>query len=237
MSTTTLETPATTTTLHLTQILLPYENAVRCLRIRDTYDWHQRVWQAFGGRDGQPRDFLIRVDRKEKAYRVLILSRSVPARPDWCPSDCFGTKEIPNKFFEHPRYRFSLLANPTWKPVKDENGNYIADAKKRKRRAITKREDLIAWLQRKAEKGGFKLILKKENEFGKEVEALRTIPRGREFFHKDGRSHGTHTAVEFQGELTVTDPAQFRATVAAGIGSAKAFGFGLLVLAPLSTAD
>ena len=95
--------------------------------------------------------------------------------------------------------------------------------KKRERRVpLTSREDLIAWLQRKAEAGGFRV----------NADSLRTIPRGREFFHKEGRSHGTHTAVEFQGELTVTDPAQFRATVAAGIGSAKAFGFGLLVLAP-----
>ena len=167
------------------------------------------------------------MDRKEEAYRVLILSRSVPAKPDWCPTDCFGTKEIPDGFFAHPRYRFSLLANPTHKPVKDKAGNDIADAKKRKRRAITRREDLIAWLQRKADSGGFAI----------NADSLRTIPRGREYFHKDGRSHGTHTAVEFQGELTVTDPAQFRVTVATGIGSAKAFGFGLLVLAPLSTGD
>src|SRR5204863_2136675 len=64
-------------TLHLTQISVSYEDAVRLLKIRDTYDWHQRVWQAFGGRDGAARDFLVRVDRKEEAYRVLILSRSV----------------------------------------------------------------------------------------------------------------------------------------------------------------
>jgi CRISPR system Cascade subunit CasE len=66
------------------------------------------------------------------------------------------------------------------------------------------------------------------------MDSLRTIPRGREYFHKNGAAHGTHSAVEFQGELTVTHPAQLRATVATGIGSAKAFGFGLLVLAPLS---
>lgn len=227
MSTATIETPPAAATLHLTQILVSYEDAVRLLRIRDTYDWHQCVWQAFGGRDGQSRDFLIRVDRKEEAFRVIILSRSAPAKPDWCPTDCFGTKVIPDDFFAHARYRFSLLANPTHKPVKDKEGNYIADAKKRNRRAITRREDLIAWLQRKAETGGFTI----------NSNSLRTIPRGREYFHKDGRSHGTHTAVEFLGELTVTDPAQFRVTVAAGIGSAKALGFGLLVLAPLSTGD
>jgi len=86
--------PAATTvgTLYLTQILVSYEDAVRLLKIRDTYDWHQRVWQAFGGRDGQVRDFITRVDRKEEAYRVLIVSRTMPTKPDWCPTDCFGTK-------------------------------------------------------------------------------------------------------------------------------------------------
>ncbi len=210
-----------TGTLHLAQILVSYEDAVRLLRIRDTYDWHQRVWQAFGGRDGQARDFLIRVDRKEEAFRVLILSQTVPERPDWCPMDCFGTKIIPDSYFARTHYRFSLLANPT-KKVRVDNAD--GTRKKNGRRVpITQREDLVAWLQRKAGEGGFQI----------NPDSLRIIPRGREFFHKDGTSHGTHAAVEFQGELTVNDTRQFRMTVASGIGSAKAFGFGLLVIAPL----
>ena len=224
MSTLTVPAPVTpiTAPLHLTQILVSCEDAVRRLRIRDTYDWHQRIWQAFGVRDGQTRDFLIRVDRKEEAYRVLILSRSEPRKPDWCPTDCFGTKVVPDDYFEHARYRFSLLANPT-KKLRVDHPNGIR--KKNGRRVpLTQREELTAWLARKADASGFVI----------NTDALRTIPRGREFFHKAGTAHGTHTAVEFQGELTVTDPAQFRATVANGIGSAKAFGFGLLVIAPLS---
>ena len=212
---------AATATLHLTQILVSYEDAVRLLRIRDTYDWHQRVWEAFGGRDGQTRDFLIRVDRKEEAFRVLILSRSLPTKPDWCPTDCFGTKIVPDDYFTHARYRFCLLANPT-KKLRVDNAD--GTRKKNGRRVpVTQREELIGWLKRKAEAGGFAI----------NADSLRTLPRGREFFHKTG-AHGTHTSVEFQGELTVTDPAQFRTTVATGIGSAKAFGFGLLVIAPIS---
>ena len=204
-------TPAGTGTgiIHLTQILVSYEDAVRLLRIRDSYDWHQRVWQAFGDRDGQPRDFLIRVDRKEEAFRVLILSRSAPAKPEWCPTHCFGTKTVPDDYFARPRYRFSLLANPTKKIRSNQAGERTKNGR---RMPVTQREELIAWLTRKAEAGGFAI----------NSDSLRTIPRGREFFHKDGVSHGTHTAVEFQGELTVTDPVQFRATVASGIGSAKA---------------
>jgi len=206
--------------LYLTQILVSYEDAVRLLRIRDTYDWHQRVWQAFGGRNGQPRDFLIRVDRKEEAYRVLILSGSPSKKPDWCPTDCFGAKLVPDDYFAHSRYRFSLLANPTRKIRSDKTGERTKNGR---RVPITQREELIGWIQRKAAVGGFTV----------NSDSLRTVPRGREYFHKSD-SHGTHTAVEFQGELTVTDPQQFRATVANGIGSAKAFGFGLLVIAPLS---
>lgn len=216
------------------------------VKIGDRYHWHKRVWEAFSGlipanpykgrfakgtrQEDQPRtpaDFLCRLDEKDDGYRLLILSVMPPRKPDWCPTDCFQSKVIPDDFFAHARYRFSLLANATHKPIRDKDGNYIADAKKRKRRAIIKREELIAWLQRKAESAGFTV----------NPDSLRTIPRGREFFHKDGVSHGAHTAVEFQGELTVTDPARFRATVATGIGSAKAFGFGLLVLAPISTGD
>src|SRR3984893_7903443 len=206
-------------TLHLTQILVSYEDAVRLLRIRDTYDWHQRVWQAFGARGGKARDFLIRVDRKEEAYRVIILSRSVPKKPDWCPTGCFGTKTIPEDSCQYARYRFSLLANPT-KKIRVDNPD--GTRKKNGRRTpIVKREELLTWLQRKAKSGGFSV----------DPDSLRTVPRGREFFHKPG-THGTHNAIEFQGELVVRDAAQFRATVAAGLGSAQHLWFWRLPTPP-----
>jgi CRISPR system Cascade subunit CasE len=207
--------------LFLTQILVSYEDAVRLLRIRDSYDWHQRIWQAFGGRDSAARDFLIRIDQKEEAHRVLILSQTRPSKPDWCPTDCFGSKQIPPDYFSHHSYRFALLANPTKKLRVD---NPDGSRKKNGRRVpITRREDLIAWLLRKAEAGGFVF----------DPEALRTIPRGREFFRKEG-NQGTHTAVEFQGTLSVHQPELFMHAVTHGIGSAKAFGFGLLALTPVA---
>jgi CRISPR system Cascade subunit CasE len=78
-------------------------------------------------------------------------------------------------------------------------------------------------MRRKAEAGGF--------DIG-DPEHLRTIPKPRSYFQKAGMS-GVHFAVEFQGVLTVTDPSRFRIAFATGIGSAKAFGFGLLAMAPL----
>ena len=194
---------------------------MRFLHIRDAYDWHQRIWQAFEGRDGQPRDFLIRVDRKEEAYRAIILSSSIPTRPQWCPSDCFATKAIPEDFFTHGHYQFSLLANPTTKIRSNKAGERTKNGR---RVPVLGHDALVSWMQRKAEAGGFSF----------DTETLRVTPMGLEFFHKkkDNR-HGSHYAHEFRGVLTVTDPTQFRATLAAGIGSAKAFGFGLLALSPI----
>lgn len=205
---------------HLTQILVPYELAVRQLRIRDSYDWHQRVWQAFKGRDGERRDFLTRLDEIDDAYRLLIVSAAAPTKPDWCPTDCFKTKEIPPDFFAAGDFRFSLLANPTRKVRSGRDGVRLKNGR---RIPLTKRGELLAWLQRKADIGGF--------DIG-DPDQLRTIPRQRSYFHKAG-SQGVHFAVEFQGRLSVTDLSTFRQTFSTGIGSAKAFGFGMLALAPI----
>ncbi|MCP4644356.1 MAG: type I-E CRISPR-associated protein Cas6/Cse3/CasE, partial [bacterium] len=42
----------------------------------------------------------------------------------------------------------------------------------------------------------------------------------------------TFGSVRFEGRLRVTEPEQFREILAAGMGSAKAYGFGLLSVAP-----
>lgn len=216
------DTSLATSPLYLTQLHVAYDQAVRLLRIRDSYDWHQHLWQAFPGRDRDARDFLVRIDAKEEAYRVLILSRTPATRPPWCPGDNFATKPVPDTFFAHPDYAFSLIANPTKKIRSNATGERTKNGR---RMPLTTREELLAWLERKAAASGFAI----------DAEATQTVPRRREYFRKDNpRTQGLHAAVEFRGRLRVTDAVAFRAAVAAGIGSAKAFGFGLIVLAPLT---
>lgn len=202
----------------LTQATIDHATAAKC-GLRDTYDWHQAVWKAFPGRDGKNRDFLTRLDERNDGFRLLIVSVEIPSRPDWCSVDCWQTKPIPETFFGKSRYAFQLCANPTKKVTKLQP--YGSPTKNGKRVPLRTREELIAWMQRKGEQGGFVV----------EEATLRTIPRGREYFQKDG-AHGLHSAVEYQGVLTVTDPAKFHETFLRGIGSAKAFGFGMLVIAP-----
>jgi CRISPR system Cascade subunit CasE len=207
---------------YLTQVTLDFATAAK-LRLHDNYDWHKAVWQAFPGRDGEPRDFLTRLDRRREGFRLLIVSPAAPTRPDWCPPDpeSWKTRPIPETYFARGRYIFNLCANTTKKVTK-----LAADGsptKNGKRVPLHEREELVAWLKRKGEQGGFTA----------DEATLRTFSRGREYFEKNGQT-GLHSAVEFQGVLAVTDPARFHETFTRGVGPAKAFGFGLLVIAPTS---
>lgn len=207
----------------LTQARIPYDIVARPWKdggFRDSYAWHKRIWEAFPGTPDAERDFLSRLDDTGNDFRLLILSVNPPTRPDWCPSDQWQSKAIPESFYEHPSYRFSLLANPTRKRVvRDAAGQR---KKNGKREPIVGREDLIAWLEKKQEQHGFSI----------DTDSLRTIPRPRQSFIKQGAT-GTHTATEFIGILHVTDANLFRVAAQRGIGSAKAFGFGMLCLSPI----
>lgn len=208
---------------HLTQLALDFALVDR-LGIHDVYDWHQRVWECFPGRDGHRRDFLTRLDQRKGAFRLLIVSPIEPTRPEWCPPEAWRAKSIPDGYFTHRRYAFQLCANPTKKITK--MGADGSPTKNGRRVPLCSREELVAWVTRKGEQGGFMV----------DTGSLRTFSRGREYFEKHGM-RGLHGAVEFQGVLYVTDPMKFRDTFSRGIGSAKAFGFGLLAVIPLAAEE
>ena len=88
---------------------------------------------------------------------------------------------------------------------------------------LTKREDLVDWLKRKGEAGGFLV----------DVDSLRILSGQREYFSKQG-AKGLHASVDFEGVLKVTDSARFHEAFSRGVGPAKAFGFGLLIIAPVT---
>jgi CRISPR system Cascade subunit CasE len=211
----------------LTKIEIDHETAWHA-GLRDSYAWHQRIWDSFPGRPEGARDFLTRLDGIDGGFRLLMVSRIEPNRPGWCPEPAWHAKPIPDSFFDHGRFEFSLVANPTRKVKSERN------AKNGRRVPITHREDfetpdgkiqpgLLTWLRRKGAQHGFTFD---ENR-------VRTIPRPRQWFLKKGHA-GLHTATEFSGLLAVTEREAFRTAALHGVGPAKAFGFGLLCLAPVS---
>ena len=108
---------------HLTQVTLDFATAAR-LGLRDCYDWHQAVWKAFPGRDGEQREFLTRLDQRREGFRLLMISPVEPGRPGWCPPDpeSWKTKPIPETYFTRRRYAFQLCANPTKKVASKADG-------------------------------------------------------------------------------------------------------------------
>ncbi|HQB07744.1 MAG TPA: type I-E CRISPR-associated protein Cas6/Cse3/CasE [Rectinema sp.] len=195
----------------------------------DSYTWHQALWQCFPGRSSQKRSFLTRVDETSHGFIAWILSLDKPIRPFWCPEEGWAIKEISPGFLNHRWYAFNLKANPT-KAIMQKPA-VVAPAidgqirlTRGKRVPLTKREDLKAWLERKAAQGGFKIV---------ETIPLDIGPMAESYFSR-GEQKAYHGSIQFRGVLEVTNKEVFEKTYYSGIGSAKAFGYGLLLLAPVS---
>lgn len=83
-------------------------------------------------------------------------------------------------------------------------------------------ESQIEWIYRKGEKHGFTLD---------ENIPLRIEKPVNHSFNRKGK-RGLHIGVRFQGLLHVTDNTAFKKAFCEGIGTAKGFGFGLLMIKP-----
>lgn len=208
--------------------------------IRDSYGWHKRLWECFPDAPDVERDFLTRIDTLEGAFHLWILSKRKPVRPQWCHTDGFALKEIASSFLSHRYYAFDLRANPVKTIVqRGPNGETLLrpNGKRQcgKRVPLVKPEELQVWLVQKGKvrcrdqatglevPGGFRIVEEKPLEISPMVES---------HFRKKGQS-GYHGGIQFRGILEVIDRDRFIETYQAGIGSAKGFGFGMLLLAPV----
>jgi CRISPR system Cascade subunit CasE len=217
------------------------EETARAEGISDSYAWHKKMWECFPDAPDAKRDFLTRIDQIERAFRLWILAKRKPARPQWCPPEGFDLKEITASFLSHRYYAFDLRANPvktivqrgpTGETLLRPNGK----RKNGKRVPLVKPEDLRAWLIHKGKvrsrdedtgldvPGGFQIV---------EEKPLEISPMAENHFRKKEQT-GYHGGVQFRGTLEVTDPEKFIESYQAGIGGAKSFGFGLLLLAPIA---
>lgn len=213
----------------------------RIHKIFDNYAWHKRIWEdCFQHEPDAKRDFLTRIDQMEKAFTVWILSKKKPIQPDWCLPENFALKEISASFLSHRYYAFDLRANPTkcvdqvgadGKIVLRRNGKRT----KGKRVPLVKQDELRGWLLRKASArsrdegagvdlpSGFRIVEERPLEISPMIE--------NHFSRNDDAAY--HGGVQFRGVLEVTDREKFMESYQSGIGSAKGFGFGLLLLAPI----
>jgi CRISPR system Cascade subunit CasE len=173
--------------------------------------------------DDNAHGLLFRVEQQAQTGTptVLVQSNRLPnwsllqakhdARRESYVVDQVEDKEIELQFSLGQHLRFRLRANPT-KRLSAGKGN------KGKRIGLYKLEEQIDWLHRKAQQHGF---------------GIHSALPSRQDRSEDHVNRLELFSVQFDGILQVTDPERFLAAVQAGIGSGKAFGFGLLSLAPV----
>ncbi len=198
--------------MRISQVRIPVANRKWQRFLANPYVQHAELASCF---EGDPR-FLYRLEPEAADGLATLLVQS-NTEPRWIASDLLGqlspqmraSKEFALGLTTGTVLRFRVRANPT---VKRDG----------KRRAVIGETSLVEWLERKLGAIGARLCGAVVIPEGP-LRAARSEPHGRRSM--------TFSSVRFEGEVEVVDPEMFRLGVEAGIGSAKAFGFGLVSLA------
>jgi len=204
----------------LAGILLPKENDQRVTVT------HKLLWMLFADGAERSRDFLW---REAEPGHFLILSARVP-------EDRHNLFKLDHKPFAPvlsagDELGFSLRANPTvaiggnkdakirgrradvvMNAIKDVAGDARAEA-----RTLAVQAAGAAWLEKQGAKHGFKIERVMADRYN-----VLSPPHRRESMRI--------ASLDFDGFLRVTDPDVFTAMLTAGLGRAKAYGCGLMLI-------
>jgi CRISPR system Cascade subunit CasE len=201
--------------------------------IGGAYKLHSLVWDLFADDPDRKRDFIYRQDMVQGLPAFYCVSERVP-------NDRHSIWDVESKPYspvvkKDQRLAFMLRANPI-RTKRDENDkqhrhDVVMEAKtllKQKQAELPRESELIQqagymWLALKGEANGFTVS---EGEIRADgYSQLRfTKPKG---MHSVSLS-----TIEFNGLLTVNDPDLFVKTLFHGLGPAKAFGCGLMMIRP-----
>lgn len=209
--------------MFLSRVELPWEAA------RNLYDLHRHVWRLFPGKaresrasgEAERQGFLFRVEHNPtgRPARLLVQSRRAPIVAAGIV--LVGTREFHPRPVASQRLVFLLTANPV-KTITDAERDAKPGKKSEKCRVpLIREEDQREWLLRKL-------------AVGAEVEAADVLPHPPLYFRKGNRGGKLVTAT-FEGVLRVGDPNALATLLENGVGPAKAFGCGLLLVRRLST--
>jgi CRISPR system Cascade subunit CasE len=125
-------------------------------------------------------------------------------------------------------FGFRLLCRPTFR--KASSGSPGPIDKVGQRISCRTPEQREAWLFRKADQHGFRVDRYEFTVIAQPILKPTGHRESPESEDKKQNRRTTFTSVRFDGELTVLDPEKFLSAIRDGIGTQKAFGFGLLSL-------
>lgn len=215
---------------YVARAVLPREEAAK-RQFYGVYGWHKAAWDFFHGMPKAKREelgFLFRADEDEIELCLTVVSKNKPVRPTWCSEDAWRCRELSSDYMKHGRYRFKLRVNPT-RTTRKNSDQTPRNNKYGRHEAILKRTELKEWFERKTAQNGFKIIQESPNF---ELDIASPVFYSKQKLSKEGDT-GTIIGVDFKGVLEVTDRQLFIRAFEKGIGRARSFGFGLLVIQPI----
>ena len=204
--------------MYLSRLILNPRSRTAQRDLASPHELHRTVMRGFPeSLDEHKERVLYRLDQIEGSGHLCLLVQS-RLEPDWTRLDASylaqvgeenpAVKPLVLHLVPGQRLAFRLRSNPTKR--------LIQPAGKSKRVGIYKVDEQIQWLNRKAENGGF---------------IVESVLPSMQHQIDDRRRDLQFLSVQFDGVLQVIDTAQFATALANGIGSGKAFGFGLLSVA------
>lgn len=206
--------------MFLSRLRLNLSSAAARRDLAEPYEMHRTLARVYAPDDATPPPrFLWRLEPRVHADGVptLLVQAGTPGR--WSALDGLdgylhsidADKRVDLQQLVQParRYRFRLLANAT----------VTRDGK---RLGLRSPEALQAWIGRQGARHGFELLA-----LGCHSQPRMRTARGR------GAQAVVIDPALFDGVLRANDADALRSAVRAGLGHGKAFGMGLLSLAPL----
>lgn len=218
--------------INLLKLTLGYQQLTR-EKISDNYAWHKIAWTMLEHhpelkernnkpeKDKGPTPFLSRYIKKQNYVELLLVSLYKPLKPDWCESKQWHLIKVNESYLSQSFYLFDLYANPTRKVKKVVGAGEFS--KNGRRLTLMDESAQRGWLVRKGKNNGF--------EIADDV-PLRIEKPVNHYFKRRGKV-GLHIGVHFQGGLHVTDREAFKKVFIEGLGTAKGFGFGMLMIKPV----
>lgn len=230
--------------MYLSRLVLNPRNRSVRRDLADCHGLHRTIMGAFPDLAGTPGSaraglgVLFRVEVGEGAAPVVLVQSA--GKPDWsCLEPGYlqsraawkEIAEVVGGLDVGRRLRFRLRGNPTRTITRED-----PEGRRRQVRVeLRGEEQWLDWLRRKGTQHGFRLLGARA---AAQVPDVRCAPRGKvtggrvEGGDAPGKQRLTLFGVEFEGRLEVVDRGLFLAALCNGIGHGKAYGFGLLSVAP-----
>ena len=205
--------------MYLTKISLQPQSPHIRRALADCQQMHRQVSGLFGV-DRKTGGILYRLRTEQGSYALYLYSAIPVDRSRLLPGMCFSGERDLHDWLDHMTsgqvWGFDLLAVPA-KKVPEEGRKHS------QRRILRTEEERMAWLARKGDQYGFRLLDAQEQEYVRKF-GRHSQPDGAMYLD----------AYHYNGVLQIQEEAVFRTALTGGIGAGKAYGMGMLLLRKLS---